>query len=226
MKKSNIFADMKRITPFVILLVLSALALESCDTTVTPENFFSTTNTEMTYKGGIAEFTVFSNGIWEAQWTDEGVTVTPDNGYGDTKVTVTVPENYFYYDYPVRIEFVTSVDSASHTGKSVVTLHAAPFVTCEDNARIVDHQASVQRFYVNANHSWSVRKMTEEGSVWAGEVRPSSGRENGIWMEVSIPENTGSAVKEYGVEIALDEYPDAEILNLHILQTAPTVSEE
>ena len=60
--------------------------------------------------------------------------------------------------------------------------------------------------------------MTVDGAAWAGEVSPSSGKENGIWVEVSIPENTGDKLKEYSVEIALDEYPDADILLLHILQ--------
>ena len=218
MKKTNIFANMNRIIKVALLCLMSAALFGACDMTVTPENFFSAYNTELTYKGGVAEFTVYSNGAWRAQWTEEGVTVVPESGYGDTKVAVTVPERYSYSDYPVRIEFVTSIDSASHTGKSVVTLHAAPFVICEESARIVGGQASIQRFYVNANHPWSVRKMTVDGAAWAGNVSPSSGKENGIWVEVSIPENTGDKPREYSVEIALDEYSDADVLQLHILQ--------
>lgn len=209
---------MKRIIKVALLCVVSAALFLACDMTVTPENFFSAYNTELTYKGGVAEFTLYSNGAWHAEWTDEGVTVKPESGYGDTKVAVTVPEHYSYSDYPVRIEFVTSIDSASHTGKSVVTLHAAPFVICEESARIVDGRASIQRFYVNSNHPWSVRKMMVDGAAWAGEVSPSSGKENGIWVEVPIPENTSDRPREYSVEIALDEYPDADILLLHILQ--------
>lgn len=209
---------MKRIIKVALLCAVSAALFGACDMTVTPENFFSSYNTELTYKGGVAEFTLYSNGAWHAEWTDEEVTVIPESGYGDTKVAVTVPENYCYYDCPVRIEFVTSIDSAYHTGKSVVTLHAAPFVICEDNARFVEGQASIQRFYVNSNHPWSVRKMTVDGAAWAGNVSPSSGKENGIWVEVPIPENTGDKPREYSVEIALDEFPDADILQLHILQ--------
>ncbi len=203
----------------IVLISLAAIVLAvSCDTNATPDNFFSSTNTELTYKGGVASFTVFSNGRWEAKWSDEGVTVTPVSGYGDTDVTVNVPANYSYSDYPVRIEFVTYIDSTSHTGKSVVTLHAAPFVVCEDRARIIGHEASKERFYVNSNHPWSVRSKKCDGLLWEGDVAPSSGTENGVWVEVSIPENTGSQPREYSVEIALDEYPDADILQLHILQ--------
>ena len=209
---------MNRILHIVLLTVAASALVASCSTKVTPDNFFSTTNTELTYKGGVAEFTVFSNGRWEAKWTDQGVSVSPVSGYGDTKVTVSVPENYSCTDYPVRIEFVTYIDSSYHTGKSVVTLHAAPFVICDDHARIVGGQASIQRFYVNANHPWSVRTMTVDGSAWVGNVSPSSGKENGTWVEVSIPENTGGQPKEYSVEIALDGYSDADVLQLHILQ--------
>ena len=79
MKKKNTFAGMNRILHIVLLTVAAAALAVSCSTKVTPDNFFSTYNTELTYKGGIAEFTVFSNGKWEAEWTDEGVSVTPES---------------------------------------------------------------------------------------------------------------------------------------------------
>lgn len=209
---------MNRILHIVLLTVAAAALAASCSTKVTPDNFFSTYNTELTYKGGIAEFTVFSNGRWEAEWTDEGVSVTPESGYGDTKVTVSVPENYTYSDYPVRIEFVTYIDSTSHTGKSVVTLHAAPFVLCEESARIIGPEASKERFYVNSNHPWSVRSKKCDGAAWEGDVTPSSNSENGVWVTVDIPANETDDVKEYEIELALNDYPDADHLILHILQ--------
>lgn len=221
MKKTNIFADMKRIIPIVLLSAVAVVLSVSCSTEVSPENFFSTTNTELTYKGGVAEFTIYSNGKWTAEWTDEGVSVIPVNGYGDTKVSVTVPENYLYSDYPVRITFVTSIDSTSYTGKSVVTLHAAPFVICEDRARFIGPEASIQRFYVNSNHPWSVRSRRCNGEAWDGEVTPSSGIENGVWVSVTVPENMEAVEKDYEIEIALDDFPEADPLLLHFLQVAP-----
>lgn len=209
---------MKTLRTLFCILTMTFLAV-SCDIEADPSSYFSEYGVNMGYKGGSSEIDFHTNGPWTLQCLYEGVTMSSTEGYGNAKVSVTVPENKENVTRAVFFSFTTTIGGSSTTKSYVVTLDPRPFVLCEDNIKFVSAQSGNVRFYVNSNFPWKVAYATCDEKKWDAQIVPDKNDVNGVQVTVAVPENESDAEKFYEIGLVLEEY-DFATATLKIVQEA------
>lgn len=178
----------------------------SCDIDATPDGFFRVYGINMGYKGGSSEIEFHTNGPWMLECEEPGVTMNVTEGYGNAKVSVTVPENHTNTTKTVSFDFTTTIGERFKTMSYIVTLDPRPFVVCEDNLQYVSAEGGRVRFYVNSNFPWKVAYATCDGTAWDAQIIPDRNDVNGVYVTVIVPENESADIKTYEVGLVLESY--------------------
>ena len=184
--------------------------LASCSEDVSSRTYFSVYSQALPYTGGTVEATVYSNGDWAISDISDDMEVSPESGYGDTKLTITVPANDLLSTKSFHCTIKTTIGSSTYSGKTSVTVEAKPFVICQEDSMSVSSDGGKVWFSVNSNHPWSVAGITSStGDIQGVEVNPSQWERNLTRVEVIVPANTSGAARTVFVKLALDDYPES-----------------
>jgi len=215
--KNDYICNMKKAIRSLSIIAAGIFFLASCDVEPDPKTYFDHYTAYLDYVGGTVEATVFSNGAWEATCETDGVVMTPDSGYGDGPITISLPENTDSVTTAVRIFATTTIGSSSYAAKLAVTLAARPFVVCEDNEFTISADGGIVRFFVNSNHPWSVvESKYDNGNLFDGTIVPSKWDKNGVSIEVTVPQNTTGMERSVTIKLQLESYSFAsEILKIN-----------
>ena len=196
-----------RIIPVAFAAV--SILLSSCSEEATPKTYFDIYSQELPFDGGTADVTVYSNGSWEVTSVSDDLTVSPTSGYGDTKITATVPANDQITTKSFHFSIKTTIGTAYRTSKTVFTVGAQPFVVCEEDSLEVPAEGGKVWFTVNSNYPWEVSSITASAGGTEGvTVDPSEWDRNTTSVEVFVPANTSGVVRTLFIELKIADYPD------------------
>ena len=198
-----------KLTRIIPLALMAFAVLSSCSEEATSKTYFDFYSQELPFSGGTVTFTVYSNGDWTVVSQSDDMTISPESGYGDTKITVTVPANDQITTKSFNFSAKTTIGTSVYTNKAVVTVDAQPFVLCEGESLEVPAEGGKAWFTANSNYAWKVADISaSDGSAEGVNVNPSEKERNIVSVEVYVPANTSGVAREVTVTLALNEYPD------------------
>ena len=198
-----------------LLLVVLCLAAVSCDQDT---NFYVTpdhTSFVIGPEGGTFDDVLFTNGSWTCTVSDESVTVTPMSGDYTTPFRVVVGENKEMFTKAISIQFKSTLDDLSRTGKVVITQDCHPFVYCAEPVQTIGAAGGAVRFSVNSNEPWAVPQVDD---IPGFSVSPLSGGPNSTIVTVTVPANDMDLERHFAVSLHLTSDPSVSQL-LTVIQS-------
>ena len=205
---------MKKISILFFAVALMAFAACQKEGEAEIECFIGEQN--IPYTGGSVSVRISSNAPWTASWSDSlEVNVEPSSGRGDAIVTVSAKPNVEGRTRATRVKFLAvRTEDDQRSTYFVVTRDAKPMLICEQKSLSTSAEGGSVYFTVNSNCPWKVKSVTCNGEEWdwTGKITPDCNDKNNVDVEVKIPRNEESASKVYLITLALDDYPDTELV--------------